>query len=119
MFVYPFKIVLKTCGTTTLLKAIHPILNLARDECGLTELNNVFYSRKNYFDPSKQLYPHTSFDDECKVLDQVFNGQAYVLGQVLHRTHNTLIRTRTRFLTVWLPLRYVVRRRTAITGTCI
>ncbi len=64
MFVYPFKIILKTCGTTTLLKSIHPIINLAREECGLTDLNNCFYSRKNFLDPSKQLYPHTSFADE-------------------------------------------------------
>jgi hypothetical protein len=48
MFVYPFQIVLKTCGTTTLLNAIQPLLALARAECGLTQLNNVFYCRKRF-----------------------------------------------------------------------
>src|SRR6185437_13322117 len=86
-FVYPFQIVLKTCGTTTLLNAVNPLLALAREECGLTELNNVFYCRKNFLHPTKQLYPHTNWEDECKVLSQVFNGDGFVMGRV--RSHHT------------------------------
>lgn len=97
---YPYKVILKTCGTTTLLNAVSKLLEIARTDCALVELCNVFYSRKNFRDPSKQRYPHSSFHDEVcaelccfcliflilslkvQVLDSMFAGSAYVLGQI-------------------------------------
>ncbi|KAJ2472462.1 spermidine resistance protein, partial [Coemansia sp. RSA 2320] len=47
-FVYPNKLVLKTCGTTTLLYAIPRILAIAHQYLGATGVHQVFYSRKNF-----------------------------------------------------------------------
>ena len=35
MFVSERRFILKTCGTTTLLLAIEPLLKLVKEECGL------------------------------------------------------------------------------------
>ncbi|KAJ1344431.1 hypothetical protein BSLG_000991 [Batrachochytrium salamandrivorans] len=48
MFVYKNRIVLKTCGTTTLLNAVTRILAIAKDICGFGEIQAVFYSRKAF-----------------------------------------------------------------------
>eukprot|EP00467_Chlorarachnion_reptans_P019486 CAMPEP_0114500392 /NCGR_PEP_ID=MMETSP0109-20121206/7938_1 /TAXON_ID=29199 /ORGANISM="Chlorarachnion reptans, Strain CCCM449" /LENGTH=364 /DNA_ID=CAMNT_0001678047 /DNA_START=255 /DNA_END=1349 /DNA_ORIENTATION=+ len=81
MFVYPRQLVLKTCGTTTLLEAVPELLKIAKS-VGLA-VQDVFYNRQNFFFPDKQLHPHRSFSDEVKVLDSYFrNGSAYVVGKV-------------------------------------
>jgi len=80
LFVWEQKIILKTCGTTTLLRALPMILQLGRD-CGFTILGDVFYSRRNFFSQPKQLAPHSSFSDEVQCLDNIFDGSAYVLGK--------------------------------------
>lgn len=85
-FVYPHKIVLKTCGTTTLLHSVERLLHIAAKECNLCVLDDVFYSRKNFFFPDRQLHPHHSFEDECKYLDSYFDGSAYVVGKI-NRDH--------------------------------
>lgn len=87
LFVFPTKILLKTCGTTTLLHALQRILDVAYEYCGLIECNNVFYSRKNFMKPQKQIYPHTSFPDESVVLDKYFDGAAYTLGRLNDGDH--------------------------------
>jgi len=80
LFVWPQKVILKTCGTTTLLLALPSILEIAK-EVGLSVVGDVFYSRRNYFFQGKQLPPHSSFEDETKFLDGIFEGSAYVLGK--------------------------------------
>lgn len=80
LFVYPHKMVLKTCGTTTLLHCIPRLLEIAA-ELGLL-VERVFFSRKNYVFPKQQLFPHTSFVDETAFLDQYFSGEGYILGSV-------------------------------------
>jgi len=80
LFVYPRKMVLKTCGTTTLLNAVTPFLELAR-QYGLVEIENVFYSRKCFIEPERQIKPHGNFEDEVKELKRIFkNGVSFVLG---------------------------------------
>lgn len=82
LFVFPHKIILKTCGTTTLLLAFPRILEIARDLCGLSHIDKLFYSRKSFMFPEKQQWPHYSWDEEVKVLDKTFdNGSAYILGK--------------------------------------
>lgn len=87
-FVFPRKLVLKTCGSTTLLNALPKILQLAQEQ-GMIEVEDFFYSRQNFFFPDKQLHPHKDFKDEVIYLDQVFvNGSAFVLGRVNGNHYN-------------------------------
>jgi len=78
LFVYTYKVVLKTCGTTTLLHSLSKMMEVAKDVDASVEL--VLYSRKNLSFPSKQQYPHTSFDDEVHFLNKLFDGQGHVMG---------------------------------------
>lgn len=81
-FVYSHQVVLKTCGTTTLLRCIEKMLEIAYEDCGLASLEDVFYSRKNFYFPDRQLEPHQSFEDEVKYLDRFFDGSAYIIGKI-------------------------------------
>eukprot|EP00937_MAST-01D_sp_MAST-1D-sp2_P004651 g4651.t1 len=79
LFVFSHKVVLKTCGTTTLLRCVPELLALLR---GLgMEVEWFNYSRKNFTYPHFQLSPHTGFDAEVHFLRQHFaQGDAFVLG---------------------------------------
>lgn len=86
LFVYDTMVMLKTCGTTTLLRCIGILVELGGG-LGL-EIDWVGYSRKNFSFPGDQVFPHQSFDQElgylyehsslCKRLD----GNGYTLGPV-------------------------------------
>lgn len=83
LFVYPYKIIIKTCGTTKLLRSIPPILKLA-DSISLT-VRSVRYTRGSFIFPGAQLYPHRNFTEEVAVLDSYFGhlgsgSKAYVMG---------------------------------------
>eukprot|EP00457_Paulinella_chromatophora_P006796 gb/GEZN01006815.1/.p1 GENE.gb/GEZN01006815.1/~~gb/GEZN01006815.1/.p1 ORF type:complete len:416 (-),score=42.88 gb/GEZN01006815.1/:182-1429(-) len=80
LFVYPSKIILKTCGTTTLLRALSTILNVAKKQCSLTIIDDLWYSRRNFFEPQKQLEPHGSWKKEVEFLDSLVHGSSYILG---------------------------------------
>ncbi|KAG2183340.1 hypothetical protein INT43_006345 [Umbelopsis isabellina] len=81
MFVYPHKLILKTCGTTTLLMALPRILELAKIHCGFEKVWRVFYSRKSFMFPDRQCGPHRSWQQEVNYLDEHFdNGSAYKIG---------------------------------------
>ena len=83
LIVFDCKFILKTCGTTTPLSALQPILTFAREKCKLSRVNHVFYSRRGYADPFAQLTPHRSFDEEVKYLNGLFeSGSAYILGRL-------------------------------------
>ncbi|CAM9808140.1 unnamed protein product [Sphacelaria rigidula] len=87
LFVYPHKVVMKTCGTTTLLRCVATLLQAARKEQGLV-LEWMGYSRKNFTFPGDQLFPHSSFNQELQYLrahthlSQRLDGAGYVLGPV-------------------------------------
>ncbi len=88
MFVYDYQIVLKTCGTTTLLNCIPKLLEIAAS-VGLLKVDDIFYNRQNFFFPDRQLEPHFSFEAECKLLDGYFkNGGAYILGRINENHYN-------------------------------
>lgn len=97
MFVFPHKLILKTCGTTTLLLGLRRLLRIAavdvglpfhnagdiEDENALASPYRVFYSRKNFLFPDKQQGPHRSWADEYKFLDKLFDhGSAYLVGKM-------------------------------------
>lgn len=82
MFVWNTKLILKTCGTTTLLLALDKLIEIAKS-VGLPEIENLFFSRRNFSQPERQLGPHKNFADEVKVLDQhCDDGSAFVLGKL-------------------------------------
>jgi S-adenosylmethionine decarboxylase len=97
MFVFPHKLILKTCGTTTLLQGLHSLLRIAASVAGFPFHNcmsisddrvaatpyRVFYSRKNFLHPEKQPAPHRSWQQEVKFLDDTFEGgSAYMVGKM-------------------------------------
>ncbi|XTI87223.1 S-adenosylmethionine decarboxylase [Cenococcum geophilum] len=97
MFVFPHKLVLKTCGTTTLLLGLPRILEIAALDAGFPHIAaqptrgiaaqastfRVFYSRKNFLYPDQQRAPHRSWRDEVRFLDKMFlGGSAYMIGKM-------------------------------------
>ena len=97
MFVFPHKLILKTCGTTTLLCGLPRILEIATLFGGFPPSTappsrgiavaappyRVFYSRKNFLFPDRQHGPHRSWRDEVKALDKLFvGGSAYMIGKM-------------------------------------
>ena len=86
LFVYPFMLVLKTCGTTTLLRCMGVLIDIAR-RIGL-QIDWVGYSRKNFNFPGDQSFPHQSFHQELdylyshRNLCERLDGSGYTLGPV-------------------------------------
>ncbi|CAM8924463.1 unnamed protein product [Rhodiola kirilowii] len=83
LFVYPYKVIIKTCGTTKLLLSIPPILKLA--ESLSLAVKFVRYTRGSFIFPGAQSYPHQHFSQEVEVLDSYFGklgsgSVAYVMG---------------------------------------
>ncbi|KAJ2624580.1 spermidine resistance protein [Coemansia sp. RSA 1358] len=86
-FVYPHKLVLKTCGTTTLLYAVPRVLEIARVFLGTASAYQLFYSRKNFMFPDQQEELHRSWESEVSYLDALFpDGSAYMIGKT-NRDH--------------------------------
>ncbi|KAJ3305708.1 spermidine resistance protein [Kappamyces sp. JEL0829] len=86
MFVYSNRLILKTCGTTTLLHSVPRILQIAEEHCKLTKVDAIFYSRKSFLFPDRQEFPHGSWSDEVLFLDSVFpktqfDTAGYVIGK--------------------------------------
>lgn len=97
MFVFRHKLILKTCGTTTLLCGLPRILEIATVFAGFERSTappsrgivvaappyRVFYSRKNFLFPDRQHGPHRSWRDEVHTLDKLFvGGSAYMIGKM-------------------------------------
>lgn len=86
LFVYKHRWIMKTCGTTTLLRCLDSLLKYA-DELGMV-VRWVGYSRKNLNDPSAQQWPHSNFSDEVTFLNSNqklqarLNGVGHILGPV-------------------------------------
>jgi len=78
LFIFSTKFMIKTCGTTTLLKVI-PRVNAVAERLGM-EMDYMQYSRASFTFPNQQLHPHTSFQSEVDYLNRFFKGESYVLG---------------------------------------
>ncbi|KAL6192961.1 hypothetical protein ACLB2K_034046 [Fragaria x ananassa] len=83
LFIYSYKLIIKTCGTTKLLLAIPPILKLA-ESIGLT-VRSVRYTRGSFIFPGAQSFPHRNFSEEVSTLDAYFGklgggSRAYMMG---------------------------------------
>lgn len=86
LFVYPYMVMIKTCGTTTLLRCVAILVSLGK-KLGL-EIDWVGYSRKNFNFPEDQLFPHGSFHQELEYLashrslSERLSGNGYTLGPI-------------------------------------
>ncbi|KAL3824026.1 hypothetical protein ACJIZ3_020055 [Penstemon smallii] len=84
LFVYSHKIIIKTCGTTKLLRSLPPILKLA-EELSLS-VQTVRYTRGSFIFPEAQSFPHGDFSEEVFVLDSYFaklgssGSISYIMG---------------------------------------
>jgi len=86
LFVYNHRFIMKTCGTTTLLRCLSTLLQYA-DEIGMV-FDWVGYSRKNLLFPSAQLWPHSNFGEEINYLNtheklqDRLRGSGHILGPI-------------------------------------
>ncbi|CAN6820375.1 unnamed protein product [Brassica oleracea] len=83
LFIFPYKIIIKTCGTTKLLLSIEPLLRLA-NELSL-DVESVRYTRGSFLCPGAT-FPHRNFSEEVSVLDGHFtklglSSVAYLMGK--------------------------------------
>ncbi|GAB2266395.1 hypothetical protein Dimus_001404 [Dionaea muscipula] len=71
LFVYPKKIIIKTCGTTQLLKSIRPLIHHANNLLmGGLHLTACKYTRGSFIFPESQPFPHASFDEEVHYIEK-------------------------------------------------
>lgn len=81
LFVMKNRIILITCGTTTLLNSVPHILEAI--SAIRAELEWVSFMHKNYSFPWEQKGPHTSLADEFTTLKKHFpSGKPYIFGPV-------------------------------------
>ncbi|XP_021290437.1 S-adenosylmethionine decarboxylase proenzyme-like [Herrania umbratica] len=83
LFVYPYKIIIKTCGTTKLLLSIPAILKFANNLS--LSVRSVRYTRGSFIFPGAQPFPHRNFSEEVAILDRFFlklgsRRKAYIMG---------------------------------------
>ncbi|WOL12117.1 S-adenosylmethionine decarboxylase proenzyme-like [Canna indica] len=86
LFIYPYKIIIKTCGTTRLLLSIPPILELAQHLS--LSVKSVRYTRGSFKFPGAQPFPHRSFTEEVATLDKHFSqfgcsSKAYIMSSLV------------------------------------
>lgn len=95
LFVSDDTVTLKTCGTTTPLLAMEPILDVVVPSWRSKEpekyLQYVTFTRLGYRFPDKQIEPHTSWDREVAFLGKHFDGSAIVLGKDVTSTYHAFV----------------------------
>ena len=82
LFVFPTKLVLKTCGTTNLLAGVPTILKYA-SQVGM-ESRRVKFTRSSFDKPDLQPKLHASFDDETVFLEEHFGQSSPGRGCLLY-----------------------------------
>lgn len=75
LFVFARRLVIKTCGTTTLLAALPVLLAAAEARCGLVPAA-VQYSRAAFLFPEAQPFPHDAWANEARFLDKALGPAA-------------------------------------------
>lgn len=92
LFVFPHKIILKTCGTTTTLFCIEKLFEEIREFVNTQMISKdifkVFYSRRSFMFPERQQNIHRDWKNEIKLLNQFFiNGKSYIVGDFTSDDH--------------------------------
>jgi len=84
LFVMDHSLVLKTCGRTTPLAALEPLLDLAVPSWRQREpeqyMQYATFMRLGYMRPDEQLDPHTTWEQEVASMNKIFHGEDVVLG---------------------------------------
>eukprot|EP00929_Paragymnodinium_shiwhaense_P006541 TRINITY_DN11015_c0_g1_i1.p1 TRINITY_DN11015_c0_g1~~TRINITY_DN11015_c0_g1_i1.p1 ORF type:complete len:809 (+),score=210.29 TRINITY_DN11015_c0_g1_i1:219-2645(+) len=85
LFLSDNMLTLKTCGQTTPLAALEPILDLVspdwqKQKYAGSYVKHLSYTRLGYMFPEQQVKPHTSWEEEVGHLNKHFHGDAAVLG---------------------------------------
>nr|PNR29696.1 hypothetical protein PHYPA_028390 [Physcomitrium patens] len=83
LFIYPHRMIIKTCGTTRLLCVIPQLLEISSKLA--LKISRVKYTRGTFLFPAVQPYPHGSFTEEVRFLEEYFGnlgdgGKAFVMG---------------------------------------
>jgi S-adenosylmethionine decarboxylase len=77
LFVTSHRMLIKTCGNTTLLECL-PLLMVYSAELNLA-VEAVSYSHKNFLAPQRQLEGYRSFETELEILNKYFDGKPFIL----------------------------------------
>lgn len=78
LFVFNRKIMIKTCGNTTLLECL-PLLFSYAEEIHFS-YDSLTYSHKNFVQPERQTEAYQNFDTELTILQKFCTGQSHILG---------------------------------------
>ncbi|MES1910220.1 MAG: hypothetical protein MHM6MM_002857 [Cercozoa sp. M6MM] len=100
LFVMPNRIVIKTCGTTRLLRALSLLLQTAAS-VGARAVR-LSFSRCHFLFPQAQTWPHRNFTSERSFLDSLLSpvfapGRASVLGAIGGPRHHFYLADTRRF----------------------
>ncbi|KAI3404900.2 SPE2 [Candida oxycetoniae] len=90
LFVFPHKIILKTCGTTTTLACLDKLFQATKMLLGISskQIYRVFYSRRSFMFPEKQVHVHRDWKSEVALLNEHFvSGKSYVVGDFASDDH--------------------------------
>lgn len=95
LFLSDTTVTLKTCGTTTPLLALEPILDMVvpswRGKDPSKYLKYMSFGRLGYRFPDQQPDPHSSWTKEVEFLDKYFSGEAAVLGSSATSTYHIYV----------------------------
>lgn len=92
LFVFPHKLILKTCGTTTTLACLKELFQTVAKCLNMTidskEVYKIFYSRRSFMFPDKQVHVHKDWKSEVSLLNEYFSlGKSYVVGNFASDDH--------------------------------
>lgn len=92
LFVFPHKIILKTCGTTTTLACLGAVFEAVQkfvaSSYTLKDVDKIFYSRRCFMFPEKQKHVHRDWRSEVSHLNEFFDhGKSYVVGDFTSDDH--------------------------------
>ncbi|XXQ33391.1 Adenosylmethionine decarboxylase [Plasmodiophora brassicae] len=75
------QVILKTCGPTSLLSALEPVMEMAGKQANLS---NIMFTRGLVASSNRQPSPHRSFADEVRFLDRKYDGQSIAIDNGFH-----------------------------------
>lgn len=79
LFVFPNRVMIKTCGTTLPLEGVEMIVEIG-SSIGLVPMD-MLYSRSSFLFPDLQYYPHNSLESELDYLTNMSIGGSVVPGK--------------------------------------